>query len=148
MAEARKLARDVVPCPRCGARNRLKAAPNGQVPACGRCGASLPWLQTATDADFEAQISAGVPVLVDFWAAWCGPCRIVDPVVRSLAEERAGTLKVVKLDIDENPATAQRFQVMSIPTLILFRDGAPVDTIVGAVPKRDLEARLAPHLGG
>lgn len=139
---------DVTRCPRCGAKNRLTNAPSGQVPVCGRCGASLPWLQTAHDADFASHLNAPVPVLVDFWAEWCGPCRMVDPVVRTLAEEHAGRVKVLKLNIDENPATARQYRVMSIPTLIVFRDGAPVDTIVGALPKRELAARLSPHLLG
>lgn len=140
MAEA-----EVVRCPQCGAKNRLASAPAGRVPACGRCGASLPWLQVVCDADFDDQVRAGVPVLVDFWAAWCGPCHMVDAVLRELAADRAGALKIVKVNVDENRATAQRFGVRSLPTLGLFRDGEQVDTLVGALPKRQLVTWLDRH---
>lgn len=138
---------DVVACPACGARNRLKAPPPGTVPSCGRCGAVLPWLVTGSDATFEHELDVSVPVLVDMWAPWCGPCRMVAPVVEALARERAGRLKVVKLNVDENPVTAGRYRVQSIPTLLLFKDGQVAETVVGAMPKGALEARLAPHLG-
>jgi thioredoxin 2 len=137
---------DVTRCAACGAKNRIHAAPDGTVPVCGRCGAPLPWLLDAHDADFEAHLAAPVPVLVDFWAAWCGPCRVVAPVVEALARERAGRLKVLKLDVDANAVTAGRFGVRSIPTLIAFVDGRPVETVVGAVPKGDLAARVDRHL--
>jgi thioredoxin 1 len=100
-----------------------------------------------TDSNFQAEvIEAEVPVLVDFWAPWCGPCRMVAPVVEELAEERGEQLKVVKLNIDENQDTAMHFNVLSIPTLILFRNGEVAKTVVGAYPKRKLEAELEPAL--
>ncbi len=84
-----------------------------------------------------------MPVLVDFWAPWCGPCRMVEPVLSALAAERAGSLKVVKVNVDENPALASRYQAMSIPLLVIMRDGHEVDRVVGAVPKSQIEQRLA-----
>lgn len=137
----------VVACSACGARNRVKPPPAGSVPACGRCGAALPWLVTGTDATFGREVSVALVVLADLWAPWCGPCRLVAPVVESLSRDHAGRLKVVKLNVDENPVTAERYGVRSIPTLLLFKGGELVDTLVGAMPKSALEARLAPHLG-
>jgi thioredoxin 1 len=100
-----------------------------------------------TDTSFQAEvIESEVPVLVDFWAPWCGPCRMVAPVVEEIAEERGEALKVVKLNIDDNQNTAVQFNVMSIPTLILFRNGEVAKTVVGAYPKRKLEAELEPAL--
>jgi thioredoxin 1 len=100
-----------------------------------------------TDNNFQAEvIESDVPVLVDFWAPWCGPCRMVAPVVEEIAEERGEALKVVKLNIDDNQQTAMAFNVMSIPTLILFRHGQPAKTVIGAYPKKRLEAELEPAL--
>jgi thioredoxin 1 len=100
-----------------------------------------------TDNNFQAEVlESETPVLVDFWAPWCGPCRMVAPVVEEIANERADQLKVVKLNIDENQQTAIAFNVMSIPTLILFRNGKPAKTVIGAYPKRKLEAELEPVL--
>ena len=100
-----------------------------------------------TDTNFQAEvIESEVPVLVDFWAPWCGPCRMVAPVVEEIAQERGEALKVVKLNIDENQDTAMQFNVLSIPTLMVFRDGQVAKTVVGAYPKRKLEAELEPVL--
>jgi thioredoxin 1 len=100
-----------------------------------------------TDTNFQAEvIESDVPVLVDFWAPWCGPCRMVAPVVQEIAEERGEALKVVKLNIDDNQNTAVQFNVMSIPTLMLFRNGEVAKTVIGAYPKRKLEAELEPAL--
>ncbi len=100
-----------------------------------------------TDNNFQAEVlESEVPVLVDFWAPWCGPCRMVAPVVEEIAKERAGELKVVKLNTDENQQTAITYNVLSIPTLILFRHGQPAKTVIGAYPKKRLEAELEPAL--
>jgi thioredoxin 1 len=100
-----------------------------------------------TDDNFRAEVlESDVPVLVDFWAPWCGPCRIVAPVLEQMADERGEDLKIVKLNVDENQQTAAAFEVLSIPTLILFKNGAPAKKVIGAYPKRKLELELEPVL--
>jgi len=100
-----------------------------------------------TDANFESEvINSPVPVLIDFWAAWCMPCRFVAPVVEALAEEYKGQIKVGKLDVDSNPITASKFGITSIPTLLLFKNGEIVDGVIGAVPKEQLEKIIKKHL--
>ncbi|MEJ2665818.1 MAG: thioredoxin [Deinococcales bacterium] len=136
----------VIACPACGAKNRVRNAPAGTLPSCGRCGAGLPWLTAGSDATFDADVTSPALVLVDMWAPWCGPCRMVAPVLEALARELAGRLKVVKLNVDDNPMTANRFGVRSIPTLLIVKDGRVVDQVVGAMPKGALKARLEPHL--
>jgi thioredoxin len=98
---------------------------------------------TLTDATFDAEVRKEGPILVDFWAEWCGPCHRVAPILEEVARARAGRLRLGKLNIDENPRTPARFQIMSIPTMLLFRNGALVDGIVGAVPKAEIESVLA-----
>ena len=99
-------------------------------------------LSEVTDNNFQAEvIESETPVLVDFWAPWCGPCRVVAPVLEEIASERED-LRIVKLNVDDNQQTAANFQVLSIPTMILFKGGAPVKTVIGAYPKKKIEAEL------
>jgi thioredoxin 2 len=135
----------VLRCARCGQKNRVLRARLADGPVCGAChGAVLPTAPVAgTDASWQDEVEASpLPVLVDFWAPWCGPCRAVAPVLDRVAAERAGRLKVVKINVDENPRTAARFGVQSIPTLLVVRDGRVVDEMRGALPKPALDARL------
>jgi thioredoxin 1 len=100
-----------------------------------------------TDNNFQAEVlESDKPVLVDFWAPWCGPCRMVGPVVEEIAREKGDALKVVKLNVDENQQTAMSYNVMSIPTLMVFRHGQQVKTVIGAYPKKKLEAEIEPAL--
>ena len=101
-----------------------------------------------TDASFDQDVlKSDVPVLVDFWAEWCGPCRMIAPTIEAIAEEYAGKLKVGKVNVDDNGSTAMRYQIRSIPTLLLFKGGQVVDQRVGALGKADLQKLLAPHVG-
>lgn len=101
---------------------------------------------TLTDENFDEFVSNNRLAVVDFWAEWCAPCRMIAPIVKELAKDYAGRIAFGKLNVDENPMTAAKFGIMSIPTLIVFKDGQPVDMIVGAVPKRQIEVRLNRHL--
>jgi thioredoxin len=100
----------------------------------------------ATDETFDLEADASVAVLVDLWAPWCAPCRYVSPILEELAGDYAGRIKVVKVNVDDNPVLAQRFQAYSIPTMVVVRGGHVVDRIVGAMPKSQLAIRLTPHL--
>ena len=135
----------IIGCPSCGARNRVGAIARG-TPRCARCKSGLPWVVDAGESTFGEETEASVPVVVDFWAEWCGPCRMISPVLEDLAGRHAGHLKVVKVDVDANPALAVRFGARSIPLLVVMRDGREVDRVVGAVPRAALEERLAPLL--
>ncbi len=135
----------IIACPTCNARNRVGPIPQG-TPRCPRCKSALPWVVDADTETFAEETTASVPVVVDFWAAWCGPCRMISPVLEGLAEDHAGHLKVVKVDVDANPALATRFGARSIPLLVVIRDQHEVDRIVGALPLAALEERLAPAL--
>ena len=134
----------ITTCVSCGARNKVPAAATG-LPRCAKCKADLPWLVDATDADFDGVVATRVPVVVDLWAPWCGPCRMVSPVLERLATAKAGRLKVVKVNVDHNRALQARFEAMSIPTLVLIRDGKEVSRQVGALPAQQLERWVEQH---
>jgi thioredoxin 2 len=124
---------DIVTCPSCGARNRVPAT-SGGVPRCGQCHKPLPWLTTASDEDFEAVVTnSTLPVLVDLWAPWCAPCRIVEPGVERAATAFAGSLKVVKVNVDTAPRVAERLGARSIPMLLILEGGKERGKQVGAV---------------
>ena len=142
----------VVACPNCGAKNRVNADRAAhESPKCGRCGTPLPDVAVGTkpidvtDATFAAEVLGGgsVPVLVDCWAAWCGPCRMLAPTIDQLAAESAGRYKIAKLDVDANQQTAAEYRIEGIPALLLFKDGRLVDQMVGVQPKPAIAARLA-----
>jgi thioredoxin 1 len=104
-------------------------------------------LSDVTDTNFQSEVlESEVPILVDFWAPWCGPCRVVHPILEEMSAERGDDLKIVSLNVDDNQQTAAKYEVLSIPTMILFKDGAEAKRVVGALPKRRLEAELDPVL--
>ncbi|MFJ9840302.1 thioredoxin [Kitasatospora sp. NPDC101155] len=139
-----------VVCTNCGRTNRVPAAAEGS-PRCGNCRAPLPWIAEAGDTDFaEVAEQASLPVLVDLWATWCGPCRMVSPALEQVAEDLAGRIKLVKVDIDRSPALARRFEVQAVPTLLILDHGRPVARQTGAAPANALrrwvdESLSAPH---
>jgi thioredoxin 2 len=135
----------IIACPNCATKNRVRATPSG-VPRCSVCETLLPWIVEAGPDTFDEEIKSSLPVLVDFWAPWCGPCRTVSPLVERMAQENAGRLKVVKLNVDHAPAISARFGVQGIPLLVLIRAGHEADRLVGAAPLAQLQAWLAPHL--
>src|SRR6476661_2224675 len=138
----------MIPCSSCGATNRVPQAKieQGLEPVCGRCKAPLlkqdkPLI--VTDASFAAQVELSpLPVLLDMWAEWCGPCRMIAPVIDQLAAEMAGRVRVAKLNVDQNPVTADRFNVRSIPAMLVLKQGREVDRLVGAQPKTEIVRRL------
>ena len=136
-------------CANCGTVNRvlLEKLAQGLAPVCGQCKSPLSIGKpvTVTDATFHEEVEQSVlPVLVDMWAPWCGPCRMIAPFVDQLALEKAGRLRVAKLNVDENPNVAMRFDIQSIPALLVFKDGREVDRIIGAVPAAEIARRLKP----
>jgi len=144
----------LVQCPACGSTNRvaLGRLEEGLAPRCGRCKADLP-VKTGpvivTDATFADLVEgSALPVVVDMWAPWCGPCRMLAPVLDELAVEMAGRVRFSKLNVDENPLNAARFDARRIPLLVIFKNGREVDRVVGLMPKAALAARLEQTLGG
>jgi thioredoxin 2 len=137
----------IISCTSCGARNRVGPIARG-TPRCAKCKTALPWVVDADADTFADETSASVPVVVDFWADWCGPCRMISPVLQDIAARHTGAIKVVKVDVDANPELGRQFGAQSIPLLVLMRDGKEIDRIVGALPRAALEQRLAPVLAG
>jgi thioredoxin 2 len=141
----------LIRCPSCGATNRVsqeakEKIAGGLAPVCGRCKTPLSSDNrpvSVTDATFAEEVERSpVPVLLDLWAPWCGPCRMIAPVLESLASEWAGRVRIAKLNVDENPATASRFNARSIPLLVVIKDGREVDRIIGVQPREEIERRL------
>ncbi len=139
----------LIRCRKCGTRNRIPTAKLQAGPRCGRCKAPFPAIQApsrpvmVTDRTFADEVLASpLPVMLDCWASWCAPCGAMAPVLDDLARAYAGRLKIAKLNVDQNPATASRYSVMSLPTLLFFRDGRVVDTAAGALPRQEIERYL------
>jgi thioredoxin 2 len=138
-----------VRCSNCKAVNRVVRTKieAGMLPRCGKCKELLSMAKEpviVTDETFENEVEKSpLPVLLDCWAPWCGPCRMLSPTLDQLAEEKAGIIKFAKLNVDENPQTAMKFGIMSIPTMLIFKDGEIADRLVGVQPKAAIEQRLA-----
>jgi thioredoxin 2 len=135
----------IITCPNCGKKNRVKPSPEG-VPRCAACHTLLPWVVDADRETFEDELAASVPVVIDFWAPWCGPCRMVTPALERLARTLAGSLKVVKVNVDSEPQLGARYGAQGIPLLVLVRDGRELDRMVGAAPETQIEAWLRRHV--
>ena len=143
----------IVRCDQCGTKNRIPLVRIKDKPICGKCQAPLPEglfsdrPVDVTDATFNREVlGATLPTLVDCWAPWCGPCRMVAPILEQLAAAHAGRIRIAKLNVDENPKTASQYGIRSIPTLLLFVNGKLTDKMVGALGKQELERHLAPFL--
>jgi len=136
-------------CLKCKTKNRLPVKRLDDSPKCGQCGASLPVELLSipvnvTDHSFDREVLGSIlPVLVDCWAPWCGPCRAVGPVLDQLAIKYRGLLKIAKLNVDENSGIGSRYSISSIPTMFLVKNGIVIDTLLGALPKEELESQIA-----
>lgn len=129
-----------VRCSNCGARNRVPISASGK-PHCAKCRVDLPWVAEVDGDQFQTVVStSAVPILLDLWAPWCGPCRAVAPALVELAEELAGTLRVVKINVDHAPEVQARLRVQGIPTMVLFDKGKEIDRQVGAMPKHAIRS--------
>lgn len=144
---------EIITCPSCGASNRAPSGPlaTGKKIVCGRCKTPLTAPVrplTATDATFAAEVEGSpLPVLLDLWAPWCGPCHMLAPTIEQLANELSGRVRVMKLNVDENPATAARYNARSIPTVLILDRGREIDRLVGVQPRAEIVRRLEAALG-
>jgi thioredoxin 2 len=137
---------EIVVCDVCGRKNRVPTAASG-TPRCGNCKAPLPWIAEADDESFAAVVEESVlPVLVDLWAPWCGPCTMVSPALERLAHEYRGRLKLVKVNVDGSPRLSQRFEARSIPMMLLMRGGDVLSTQIGAAPEHAIRTWIDQHL--
>ncbi|QSB16677.1 thioredoxin [Natronosporangium hydrolyticum] len=141
------MANQIVRCPACGSANRVPPHGAGS-PSCGKCHTPLPWFAEADDDTFaEVVEQSGVPAIVDFWAAWCGPCRMVSPALERVAQDLSGAVKLVKVDVDTAQQLSQRFAIQAVPTLMIVKDGEVVARRAGAAPADQLRGWVEENLG-
>ena len=139
----------ILVCSRCRAKNRVPVSRIEETPKCGKCGTLLPVEMLSrpvdvSDTSFDREVlGSTLPVLVDCWAPWCGPCRAVGPVLEELAVKYRARLKIAKLNVDENPQMGSKYSISSIPTMLLVKNGRIIDKLVGALPKEQLESQIA-----
>jgi thioredoxin 2 len=141
------MAARLIKCPNCGRTNRVPDVAAG-IPRCGNCHKPLPWIADADDDTFaEVAEQASIPVLVDLWAPWCGPCRMVSPALEQVTTDLAGRVKLVKVDVDQAPKLQQRFDVRAVPTLMILRNGQVVARRAGAAPASELRPWVEQTIG-
>ena len=139
----------ILACLKCGTKNRIPVSRINEAPKCGKCGTLLSTdilskPINVSDSTFDKEVlGSALPVLVDCWAPWCGPCKAVGPILDELAIQYKGILKIAKLNVDENREIGSKYSISSIPTMFLFKNGQIIDTLIGALPKEDLEAQIA-----
>lgn len=131
----------ITACPSCGKKNRVPTNAKGR-PQCASCKTALPWVVDAGDQSLASALDTCQLVLVDLWAPWCGPCRMVAPILENLAKRYAGKIKVVKVNVDDNPMTAQSYDARSIPTLVFVRNGSTIERVIGAQAEAALATRI------
>ena len=144
----------ILRCNACGTKNRIPDEKAGQTAKCGKCGSPVDTTAlliskpvVISDGDFNQQVlGAQLPVLIDCWAPWCGPCKMIGPIMDELADQWKGKIRICKLNVDENPQTSAKFQIRSIPTLLIFDNGKLKDTLVGALPKQQIVKAITPYL--
>lgn len=144
----------LIRCPACTTKNRIPRQKAGESAKCGKCGGAVPTEALLTDHPLEVSdrdfdpivLGSPLPVLLDCWAAWCGPCQMIGPIMDQLAAEWQGHVRIAKLNVDENQQTAAKFQIMTIPTLLIFDRGKLMDRLTGAFPKQGIVQKMRPYL--